>query len=298
VSAGNIALQNVYEPGSVNKVITAAAALEEGVSTPDQLWTVPYSIQVADHLFKEHDWHPTEEWSLTRIMRESSNVGTIKLGQALGPETLYRYLSAFGLGQATGLGFPFESKGLLPPPDRWYGAAKGSIPLGHGVSVTAVQMLGAYNAIANRGVLVAPRLLAATIGPDGRSTDAPASPARRVVSERTASQLTAMLQQVVEDGTGTKAAVPGYHVAGKTGTARKPQPNGTYYDAAGRIQYVSTFAGFVPAEAPRLSVIAVIDQPSNGFYAGEVAAPLFSRVAAAALRELRIPPSTATPPAR
>lgn len=289
-TSNNLALTTVYEPGSVNKLITVAGILEEGLVAPDTRLEVPAALQVADHEFTDHDPHPPASWSVTDILATSSNVGTIKLAQELGEDRVDSYLRRFGFGTKTGLGFPDESAGLLLDRDEWSGTSIGSIPLGQGVSVTAMQMLMAYNVIANDGTYVPPRLVREVVRRDGRE-GLPSGDRRRVVSAETASQVRAMLAQVVSRGTGQAAAVPGYSVAGKTGTARKPQPEGGYEDAEGRMQYVATFAGMVPAERPDLSVIVVLDEPSKSIFAGDVAAPAFSALARRALRRFAIPPS-------
>lgn len=295
-SGNNAALTTVFEPGSVNKVITMAAALEEGVVAPSTVLHVPDSLQVSDHLFTDHDPHAPVDWSVTDVLTQSSNVGTIMIAQELGAERLDGYLRDFGFGEPSGLGFPNEAAGLMLDLDDWTGTSIGSIPLGQGISVTAMQMLTAYNAIANGGVLVEPQLVSATVDADGVSTPAAAPDQRRVVSSETAAQLRSMLANVVAEGTGTDAAIPGYTVAGKTGTARKPQPEGGYEDAAGNYHYVSSFAGFVPAEDPGLSVIVVIDEPTSSIYAGDVAAPVFAQVAQESLRRLQIPPAPTAAP--
>ena len=287
-SANNIAVTNVYEPGSVNKLITIAAALEEGLVDPDTALTVPDRMRVADHVFSDHDPHPPKQWTVTDIMATSSNIGTIKIGQQVGKHRLDAYLRKFGFGSTTGLGFPGEPRGLLLDPDDWSGTSIGTVPIGQGLAVTALQMLDAYNAVANGGVLVTPKLVKATVDADGRQRATPSSDRRRVVSPETAGKLTAMLTEVVEEGTGTAAAIDGYTVAGKTGTARKPLPTGGYRDAQG-YHYIATFAGFVPAENPRLSMIVVLDEPVQ-MYGGLVSAPVFSKVAQYGLRLLRIPP--------
>jgi cell division protein FtsI (penicillin-binding protein 3) len=294
--SNNAAVTALFEPGSVNKVITMAAALEEGLVTPATVLDVPDSIQVSDHLFTDHDPHPPAAWSVTDVLSQSSNVGTIMLAQQLGAERLDQYLRAFGFGAPTGLGFPNEVPGLLLDPADWSGTSIGSIPLGQGISVTALQMLSAYNAVANDGVLVEPQLVSATVDGDGQQHPTEAPEERQVISTSTATQLQSMLASVVSDGTGVEAAIPGYSVAGKTGTARKPQPEGGYEDAGGNYHYVSSFAGFVPAEDPALSVIVVIDEPTSSIYAGDVAAPVFSQIAQESLRRLHIPPPAAVAP--
>lgn len=292
ITAGaNRAVIDVFEPGSVNKVITMAAVLEEGLVEPDTELTVPWRLPVADYVFSDYTPHETKPMSVTEILAESSNIGTIMLGQELGKERIDRYLRDFGFGTVSELGFPNESKGLLLPTDNWSGTSIGSIPLGQGIAVTAVQMLSAYNVIANDGMYVPPRLVAATVDSAGVRTPVEVDGERRVVSPETAQQVRDMLVRVVEDGTGKQGRVAGYSVGGKTGTARKPQANGTYRDAAGNFQYVAAFAGMVPAEDPQLSLLVVIDEPSSTIYGGTAAAPVFADLARFALSRFRIPPS-------
>jgi cell division protein FtsI (penicillin-binding protein 3) len=287
----NTAVTNVYEPGSVNKLITIAGALEEGLVRPDDRLPVAGTIRVADHVFKEHDPHPTVDWSVTDIMANSSNVGAIMIGQKLGKDRLDAYLRAFGFGETTGLGFPGESGGIMLDPRRWSGTSIGTIPIGQGISVTAMQILAAYNAVANRGEYVAPKLVRATVDTAGRERPTPSSPRRRVISAKTADEITGMLNEVVRVGTGTLAAIDGYTVAGKTGTARKPREGARgYLEGA----YVASFAGFVPAERPAFTAIVLLDEPTP-IYGGLVAAPVFADVSGYALRHFRVPPP---PPAR
>ena len=290
----NMALTNVYEPGSVNKMITLSGALEEGVIGAQDRLAVPSAIKVSDHLFKEHDPHPLKRWSITEIMANSSNVGSIMIGQKLGKDRIDHYLRAYGFGKKTGLAFPGESGGILVDPDKWYGTSMGTVPIGQGVAVTAMQMLAAYNTVANGGEYVAPKLVKATLGDDGRHRPTPPPARHRVTSARTAQQVTAMLAEVVRVGTGKLAAVDGYSVAGKTGTARKPLDDARGYRAGA---YVSSFAGFVPAERPELSAIVMLDEPTP-IFGGLVAAPVFASVARYGLRQFRIPPPPpAAPPA-
>lgn len=291
ITAGaNRAVTDVFEPGSVNKLITIAAALEEGVVEPGTEFVVPDHLQVSDHVFSDDHEHPTAPMTVTQILAQSSNVGTIKIAQELGKDRIDRYLRSFGFGSKSALGFPNESPGLLLDPEDWSGTSIGSIPIGHGISVTAMQMLEAYNVVANDGVYVPPRLVAATVDADGARTPVDAGPSRRVVSAKTAQQVREMLVQVVETGTGQRAKVPGYSVGGKTGTARKPQDTGTYRDEAGNYHYVAAFTGLVPAEAPELSIIVVIDEPTATIYGGSAAAPVFADLAKFALNRFRIPP--------
>lgn len=282
----NMTLNNVYEPGSVNKLITISGALEEHAIKPDDRLMVASTIKVGDHLFHEHEPHPTQEWSITDIVANSSNVGSIMIGQKLGKEKLDHYMRAFGFGKKTGLGFPGESAGLLLDPKKYSGTSMGTIPIGQGIAVTALQMLAAYNTIANGGVYVAPKLVKATVDGNGDQHSTADSPTHRVVSAMTAKQMTAMLAEVVRVGTATKAHIDGYTVAGKTGTARKPLEGRRGYQEGA---YMSSFAGFVPAERPELTAIVILDEPTP-IYGGLVSAPVFAQVAQYGLREFRIPP--------
>jgi cell division protein FtsI (penicillin-binding protein 3) len=292
-SEKNVALTNVYEPGSVNKLITIAGALEEGLVRPDEKLTVDGTIQVSDHLFKEHDPHPKVDWTITDIMANSSNVGSIMIGQKLGKDRLDSYLRSFGFGERTGLGFPGESRGIMLDPKRWSGTSLPTIAIGQGIAVSAMQMLAAYNTVANGGEYVAPKLVQSTLDAKGRPEPTPPSERRRVISERTAKQVTGMLAEVVRVGTGTNAAIDGYTVAGKTGTARKPLEGARGYKAGA---YVSSFAGFVPAENPSLSAIVMLDEPTP-IYGGLVAAPVFAELMRYGLRQFRIPPPATELPA-
>lgn len=290
----NMALTNVYEPGSVNKMITLSGAIEEGVVSAQDRLVVPSAMKVSDHVFKEHDPHPVKRWSITEIMANSSNVGSIMIGQKMGKDRIDHYLRAYGFGKKTGLAFPGEASGILLDPDKWYGTSMGTVPIGQGVAVTAMQMLAAYNTVSNGGEYVAPKLVKATVGGDGRHRPTPPPPRHRVTSARTAQQVTAMLAKVVRVGTGQLAAIDGYSVAGKTGTARKPLDNARGYREGA---YVSSFAGFVPAERPELSAIVMLDEPTP-IFGGLVAAPVFASVARYGLRQFRIPPPPpAAPPA-
>lgn len=297
-SSNNRAVTAMFEPGSVNKIVTMAAAIEEDVVDPATRFMVPDGIQVADHRFTDHDPHPVENWSVNDILTQSSNVGTIMVAQELGAARLDEYLQRFGFGEPTALDFPNEASGITLPLDEWSGTSIGSIPIGQGISVTALQMLSASNVIANDGVYVSPRLVLARIGDDGTRHPVAAPADRRVVSASTARQMNTMMMSVVDAGTGTSAAISGYHVAGKTGTARKPQDQGGYEDAAGNYHYVATFAGFVPAEDPALSMIVVLDEPTSSIYGGEVSAPVFAQLGQYALARYGIAPPLQLAPAQ
>jgi cell division protein FtsI (penicillin-binding protein 3) len=294
VPAGyNQAVVDSFAPGSVAKLVTVAASLEEGMSSPARVLPVPDTIRVANSVFSDHTPHATEDWSVTRILVDSSNVGAIKLGQEVGPERLADYLARFGFGRPTGLGFPGESRGLVRPVGDWHGSDIGGVVIGTGVSVTAAQVLAAYNVIANDGVHVPLRLVQGHVDADGVRHDLPATESRRVVSEQTSRWVASMLTEVVTDGTGKRAAVPGYTAAGKTGTAWKRLEDGAFADESGNRQYMATFVGFAPADDPRISIIVVIDRPDSAYSGGRAAAPTFSRIAEHALRLLDVPTSGA-----
>ncbi|HJV08900.1 MAG TPA: penicillin-binding protein 2, partial [Acidimicrobiales bacterium] len=288
--ADNMALTRVFEPGSTNKVVTLSAALEEGVVEPGTRQNVADNLQVADALFHDSETHPLMWWSTADIMAHSSNVGTIQIAQRLGKAKMDKYLRAFGLADVTDLGFPGESGGLLPDLDEWSGTSIGSIPIGQGVAVTAVQMLAAYNIVANGGTYVAPSLVKATVDAGGKLSPAPAPETRRVISEETAHDVAAMLVGAVDIGTGTAARIEGYTVAGKTGTARKPSETTAGYSD----NYMASFAGFLPAEAPQLSAIVVLDEPTP-YYGGIVSAPVFAALGSFAIRHFGIPALPAAP---
>ncbi|HEV3474192.1 MAG TPA: penicillin-binding protein 2 [Actinomycetota bacterium] len=285
----NRSVTDAYEPGSVNKVITAAAALEEGAVGLHERWTVPDRYQVADKLFHDSHPHPPLRMTLTDVIAESSNVGTIMTAQRLGPETLDDYLRKFGFGQDTGIDFPGESDGILMPADDWWQTSMGTIPIGQGIAVTPLQMLSVYATIANGGVRVEPRLIRGALTPDGTFLGTQPSAVTRVISADTARLVTGMLGRAVETGTGQEAQIPGYWVAGKTGTARKPLEGQLGYSE----QYVASFIGFAPARRPAVAVAAILDEPET-VYGGVAAAPLFREVTHFALAHLRVP--SADPP--
>ncbi len=278
----NRPLTDVFEPGSTNKVVTIAAALEAGVVNPDTVLSVPQALVVDGQKYQDVETHQTA-MSIRDIVRESSNVGTILTARMLGKERFDAALRAFGFGTPTGLNFPGEAPGLLLPLDQYNDTSLASMPIGNGIAVTAMQMLDVYLTIANGGVARAPRLVAATIDAAGERHDAPLGTTRRVVSDTTSASMREMLEAVVASGTGTKAQIPGYRVAGKTGTARKPPYDKPPY------RYVASFAGFAPANAPRLAGIVVLDEPQSNVFGGQVAAPVFARIMQYALAVERVP---------
>ncbi|WP_245658147.1 peptidoglycan D,D-transpeptidase FtsI family protein [Microtetraspora malaysiensis] len=284
---GNRAASEVFEPGSTNKVITAAAAIEHAGVTPNTVFRVPDQIQCADRVLKDAHTHPPEKLTFTGVIAESSNVGTIMAARKLSNQRLYDTIRAFGFGSVSGSGLPGEEAGLLPDWRTWSGSQRCTVAYGQGVSVTALQMASVYQTIANGGVRVTPSLVAGTTDGHGRLAPAPTPKQTRVISETTAKQISGMLEAAVgNDGTGTEAAIPGYRVAGKTGTAMR-------YDqkCGGYCGYTATFVGFTPADAPRLMALAVIQDPKKGHYGGAVAAPVFREVMSFALKTRKIPPT-------
>ncbi len=294
----NAALTTSYEPGSVLKTVTIASAIEKGLVTPDTIIDVPSKVRIADAEFKDAEDHGGVSWPVHEVLAHSSNIGTIRIAQKVGKTGLYDELRSFGIGERTALGFPDEQRGSLLDPEDWSDTSLPTIAIGQGVAVTPLQMLYAYNAVANDGVYVAPRLVRSTIDADGDEHPLPLDEGRRVVSVQTADTMNVMLRDVITQGTGKLAAVDGYTPAGKTGTSRKAQPGGGYVDADGRMRYQSTFVGFVPAERPALSIIVIMDEPSGGEYTGGVvAAPAFAEIASYGLRRLGIAPPLTDAPA-
>lgn len=283
----NRALTDVYEPGSVYKIVTVAAALEERVVKPSTTFVVPPQMQVADRVIHDSHSHPTETMAVREIIRQSSNVGTVMIGQALGGEKLDAYVRKFGFGSPTGLDFPGESPGIVLPLESWSGSSIANIPIGQGVAVTPIQMLAAFATIANGGEWVEPKLLYGTVDSNGDVRSSPPS-TRRIVSRRVARHMTEMLASVVADGTGVEAQIPGYRVAGKTGTAQKPLPGGGGYGD----EYVASFGGYAPLKRPQVAVLVVLDDP-DPIWGGLTAAPTFEVIMGHALRELGVAPTDA-----
>jgi cell division protein FtsI (penicillin-binding protein 3) len=296
--AENRAVTWTYEPGSIEKAITMAGVLEEGLATPDTIRFISSNLVVAGRLFEQEHRSVDADLSLTDILKNSDNVGTMTWAQDLGKDKLDKYVRKFGLGSPTGLEFPGESRGKVADVDKWNALSLPTIAIGQGLSVTPMQMLSAYNTIANGGMHVEPRFVLGQESPAGVFTAAKAADPSRVVSPATATALTQMLTKVVTEGTGTKAQVAGYTVAGKTGTAWEPLDGGGYTDIYNHHKLVTSFVGFLPAANPELTILVVLDQPSDpGATGGTVAAPLFRDVASYAVRHLRLPPDAeAAPP--
>jgi cell division protein FtsI (penicillin-binding protein 3) len=282
-AAQNRAVGSTYEPGSTFKAVTVAGALEENVVKPDSEFTLPPQIQVADRVIGESHPRGTETLSTAQILAQSSNVGAITIGLKEGRERFDKWVRRFGFGRPTGVGLPGEERGIVLPVNKYSGSSMGNLPIGQGIAVTPMQMAQAYAAIANGGILRAPQIVR-RIG--RRHVDT--AKGRRVISTKTAYQLRTMLEGAfAPGGTASEVSIPGYKLAGKTGTANKIDPKtGEYSKEA----YVASFIGFAPALHPRLLIAVMVDEPHGAIYGGTVAAPAFGQIASFALPYLRIPP--------
>lgn len=288
----NRALSEVYEPGSTSKVMTAAAVLQEGAVTPTTPFSVPGQLRRAGKVFHDSHAHAVERLTFAGVLAKSSNIGTIMAGEKLPPTTLYSYLTKFGIGQPSGLAFPGESRGILAQPQDWSGSQRYTVLFGQGLSVNAVQAAGVYQTIANGGLRVEPQLVAGTVGPGGKLEPAPVQKTTRVISAKTAATLRVMLEGVVsQDGTAPEARIPGYRVAGKTGTAQRFDPTCGCYKG-----YTGSFIGMAPADDPKLVVAVTLQRPVRGYYGGTVAAPVFKDVMTYALQKMQVPPTGSKSP--
>lgn len=292
---GNLAVSSPFEPGSVNKVITASSVIEYGLSNPDEVLQVPGTISMGGVSIHDAWEHGVMPYTTTGVFGKSSNVGTLMLAQRVGPERFYDMVRKFGLGQRTNVGLPGESSGLVPPIDQWSGSTFSNLPIGQGLSMTLLQMAGMYQAIANDGVRIPPRIIKATIAPDGTRTEEPRPDGVRVVSAQTAQTVRGMLRAVVQrdpmgyqQGTGPAAGVPGYQMAGKTGTAQQINPAcGCYFDNV----YWITFAGMATVDNPRYVVGIMMDNPERNADGtpGHSAAPLFHNIAGWLMQRENVP---------
>ncbi|QIM20644.1 penicillin-binding protein 2 [Phycicoccus sp. HDW14] len=283
----NKAFSDAFEPGSTAKIMTMAAALEEKTVTPETPVVIPNRLPRFDMRFKDSHEHPTQYRTVAGTLAESSNIGTILVSETLKPSTLESYFRKFGLGSRSGVGYPGESAGLLPKSDTWSGTKRATVAFGQGISVTAIQAASVFQTIANGGVRVTPRLVDSLTAADGSQKTLPASKGTRVVSEDTASKVGQMLEGVVSpDGTAEEAQIPGYRIAGKTGTAE-------YYDASvGKYRgKTASFIGYAPADDPQIVVAVIVQKPTYPFFGGYVAGPVFKDVMTYALQELKIPPT-------
>lgn len=286
-SLDNLAFTKIYEPGSTNKIVTMAAALQEGVVDPDTPVVVPNRLPRADRSFKDAYDHPTLFLTASGVLARSSNIGTILIGEQLDPSTLEGYFRAFGMGSMTGVGFPNESPGLVTPADQMNGSQRFTIMFGQGMSVNAIQNTSAFQTIANDGVRIEPSLIRAVEGDDGVMVPVEEPGTSRVVDAEVAETIMRMLEGAVADDGGTVGAqIPGYRIAGKTGTADR------YDERLGRYSGKTTsFIGMAPADDPEIIVTVIVDNPRSGRFGGTVAAPIFKDVATFALSELAIPPT-------
>lgn len=285
----NRAITDAWEPGSVNKVITAATALETGAVDLTERFRVPATRTISGYVIHDSHPHPVEMMTIGDIISASSNVGSSMLADRVGDQALSEAFDAFGFGHPTGIGFPGEAAGIMPQ-GEWQDITRATVSFGAGVAVTPLQMASAYATVANDGVRVQPRIVAGTSDADGVLHPAADAPTRRVVGTGTADLLTRMLAWAVEDGTGVNARIDGYQVAGKTGTAKKLDGNGEYTD-----RYVASFIGFLPASEPRVVIAVVLDEPDT-VYGGIAAAPVFQDIARYAIQRLAIPPAPLVAP--
>ncbi len=286
---GNPAITTPFEPGSVNKVVTAAAAIEYGVVQPDTVLSVPGRIEIRGTTISDAWPHGVLDMTFTGVLAKSSNVGTLMTAQRVGPDRFMKILDRFGIGESTGIGLPGESGGRVPPREQWSGSTFANLPIGQGLSMTVLQMTSMYQAIANDGVRIPPRIINAEIAPDGTRTQRPQPEGVRVVSPQTAHTVRNMLRAVVQDepgqqGTAPAAALTGYQIAGKTGTGQQVDPACGCYSNS---KYWITFAGMLPAQDPRFVVGIVLDDPEGG----TSAAPLFHDIASYLAQHHQIPVS-------
>jgi cell division protein FtsI (penicillin-binding protein 3) len=285
----NLAVTQTYLPGSVFKLVPFMGAFEAGTSKPDQPYSVPSQIQIAGHTFHDAEQHGAMTMTAAQILEQSSNLGTYLIASQLGESNLLAAVQRLGFGQSTGLNFPGESSGLLMNAQGWESTDIASLPIGQVDAVTPLQVLDAYNSVANGGMFVSPSIVRALQGDDGQLHAVPAPASHRAMSAATAATLSTLLQGVVTSGTGGKAAIPGYLVAGKTGTAAIPTPGQASFVAGA---YNATFVGFAPADHPVLSAIVVLERPTSpSFFGGDTAAPVFSQIMSYALHRYGIPTS-------
>jgi cell division protein FtsI (penicillin-binding protein 3) len=280
-------VQDIYEPGSTGKVMTMAAALEEKVVTPTTVFKTPDKIRRAGKTFNDHDKHSVWKLTATGILAKSSNVGTIKISERMSENTLYSYLRKFGIGERVKLGLPAEPAGILNPVEKWSGSTFPTVSFGQSYSVTAIQATSVFATIANAGLRVTPTLVAGTSDSSGHYTAAPRPESQRVISQDVARQLSAMMESVVQEGgTAVRAAIPGYRVAGKTGTAQRYDGSCGCYRG-----YTASFIGFAPADKPRFVMSVTVQNPVGIHWGGYLGGPVFKSVISYALKSYRVPPT-------
>ena len=289
-SLSNNAFGEAFEPGSTAKVMTAAAALEEGVATPATPVVVPNRLPRGGTSFRDAEEHGVEKLTFAGVIAQSSNIGTMMVGEQVPPATLEKYFRGFGVGQKSGIGFPGETAGLFARSKDWSGSQRYTVMFGQGLAVNAIQVAGVFQTIANGGVRVPPTLVAGSANADGTFAPTPLTKPVSVISKPVATTLSQMLEFVVGDGgTARQAEIPGYRVAGKTGTADRVGANGRY---SGK---TASFIGFAPADKPEFVVAVILQNPIRGYFGGSTAGPVFKDVMTYALQEFAVPP-TGTPP--
>jgi cell division protein FtsI (penicillin-binding protein 3) len=283
----NPSVQDVYEPGSTGKVMTLAAAIEEKLVSPDTIFTVPYTLKRSDKVFRDHEKHATKKLTVSGILAESSNTGSIKIGEMLENQKLYEYLTKFGVGVNTGSGLPGESRGILAPVSQWSGTSAPTIAFGQGYSLTAMQATSIFATIANDGLRVSPTVISGTKDSSGHFTPANARASERVISAQTAQAMRVMMESVVSgNGTAPTAAIPGYRVAGKTGTAMRYETSCRCYSG-----YTASFIGFAPADKPRFVISVTIQDPQGLHWGGALGGPVFKDVMSFALKSEHVSPT-------
>ena len=291
LASGNFAAVEAYEPGSVAKVFSVSAALNEGAVTAETVFTVPGAIVVDKYPIRDAWPHGPIDMNVKAIVSESSNIGTLMTAETISSNSLHDYLYAFGFGQKTGLDYPGESRGTLRPANKWRGTEKVTVSYGYGMAVTPLQMIAGVNTVANKGTYVAPQLVSATIDKAGKLHPVPESATRSVLKPETAAVMTDMLREVICTGTGELAQVKGMEIAGKTGTGYKVQSNGTYSTDAGGRKYFASFVGYFPAANPQVTMLISIDEPdasSRDRFGGTAAATVFARLVPGVMHELGI----------
>jgi cell division protein FtsI (penicillin-binding protein 3) len=279
-----------YEPGSVEKMMTAAAVIDEGLASPLDHFTIPPTYTVDGQTFSDAFTHGTEERTLAGIIGYSMNTGTVMAGQRLSKEQRYDWLKKFGIGEAPDIGLPATASGILTPPDQWDGRQQYTVLFGQGVSQSTLQTVRAYQSIANNGVMLQPRLIDSYISPDGTEEKVPAQPSRQVVSENTAQQVQDILESAVTEGEIKDAGIDGYRVGAKTGTSESPCDDGK----SGYCGYTASIVGMAPMDDPRFIVEVVLQRPKGSIY-GITNGPVFRSVMSQTLRTYNVQPSTGEP---
>ena len=287
VSMRNPSVQDVYEPGSTGKVMTLAAAIEEKKVTPQTVFTIPYALKRSTKVFHDHEKHPTQRLTTSGILAVSSNTGSIQIGELLSNESLYNYLTKFGIGSKTGSGLPGESRGILPKVKDWSGTTPPTVAFGQGYSLTALQATSVFATLANDGVRVSPTVIAGTSDASGNYTPATQRSSQRVISEQTAAAMRIMMESVVSsNGTAPSAAIAGYRVAGKTGTAQRIDDTCGCYRG-----YTASFIGFAPADKPAYVISVTIQDPKGLHWGGYLGGPVFKKVMSFVLQSRQIAPT-------